>query len=414
MKRFVIIGNGPAGSKAAETIRQMDHESSIFVITEEAYPFYYRRYLPRFISGKLDERDLLVKPLDFYEKNQITQMTGRNVTQVKPSENHVILSDGEIAPYDALLIATGGRSLVPNWPGKELTGIFYIRTLKDSKELVEKALPSIRAIVIGGGLLGLNLAQSLQERGLEVTLLVREDRVCANLLDKKASDMILKKLMERGINLSLENETKSLQGSQGQVRSVLTSKGEGLPCDIVCVAIGSKPNIDFLKDSGIVTDRGIIADECMRTNLQNVYAAGDVAQALDITIGQKRVNTSWAIAEEQGVIAAKNMAGVKTLYLGCLPASTEAVYDVITSSIGISNATESEYETLSGMLKDGKVYKKFVIKGDRLCGAIILNDVRDNSAIEKIIREGISIASVKNRLFDENFSMRQFLSDIKK
>jgi nitrite reductase (NADH) large subunit len=412
MQRFVILGNGPAGMKAAEIIRQIDQESPITVISNEEYSFYYRRYLPRFISGKIAEKNLFVKPQDFYELNRIVQKLGNGVAQVRPRDNSITLETGEAVPYDSLLISTGGKPIALNWPGKELGGLFSVRTLKDAKALIAKASISKKAVIIGGGLLGLNLAQSLQERGLKITLLGREDRVCANLLDKPASDFIERKLEEKGIELLLKSETEAFLGSDNQVEAVLTAEGERLNCDMVGIAVGTRPNIDFFKDSGIATNRGILVDDCLRTNYPNVYAAGDVAQAFDVTCGEQKVNTSWSIAEEQGAFAGRNMAGMETKYDGSLPSGTEAVYDMTLSSIGTANPPTPDFEVFSGFMKSGKVYKKFVIKDDRLRGAIIMNDLKDISSIERIIRQKISVSPVKSRLLDENLSLKQFLSEI--
>ena len=412
MQRFVIVGNGPAGMKAAEIIRQIDQESPITVISNEGYSFYYRRYLPRFISGKLAEKSLFAKPEVFYETNRIIQRLGNGVAQVRPRDNSITLKTEEVVPYDSLLLATGGKPITLNWPGKELGGLFSVRTLEDAKALIAKASISKKAVIIGGGLLGLNLAQSLQERGLRITLLCREDRVCANLLDKPASDFVERKLEEKGVELLLKSEAKAFLGSANQVETVLTAEDEHLNCDMVGIAVGTRPNIDFLKDSGIATNRGILVDDYLRTNYSNVYAAGDVAQAFDVTCGEQRVNTSWSIDEEQGALAGRNMAGMATKYEGCLPSGTEAVYDVTLSSIGIANPPTPDFEAISSAMKGGRVYKKFVIKDDRLRGAIIMNDLKDISSIERIIRQRVSISPVKSRLLDASLNLKQFLSEI--
>jgi len=394
---YVIIGNGPAGIRAAETIRKNDLKSRILVISEENQPYYYRRLLARFIAGKYKPENLTVYPPDFYEKKTIEQMLGKTVIQVLPKEREVLLDDGQKIRYDKLLLAVGGKPVIPNWPGSNLKGVMTIRTLADAQKMVDFSLGKKNAVVIGSGLLGMNLAQSLREVGLGVNLLVRGDRLWSAMLDRKASDIIARRLEKEGIHVNFNMEVKRVVGDDSSVSKVITREGTEIPCELVAVSIGIRPNIDFLKYSGVEIDKGIIVNERMETNIEDIYAAGDVAQAYDVVYKDYRLNTSWTIALEQGATAGSNMSGLHETYCG-LCSNTEKVYDVALTSIGIVTPPSIDCEVLAHDLEEKNAYRKFVLKENRIVGALLIGHTRDADRVEKLIRTEADVTDMKDKL----------------
>jgi NAD(P)H-nitrite reductase large subunit len=380
------------------TIRKNDADSKIQVISEEQYSYYYRRLLARYIAGKYEPENLRVYPPDFYDKNAIEQLLGRSVTRVLPEKRKILLNDGREIAYDKLLLAVGGRPIIPNWSGCNLRGVMTVRTLDDAQKMVEHSIKAKRAVVVGGGLLGLNIAEALQQRSLDVTLLVRGDRLWSAMLDKKASEIITRRMEEEGIHVNFMTDVEDFAGDGDSVSIVKTKGRTEIACELVAVCVGIRPNIRFLDGSGIKMDRGILVNERMETNIKDVYAAGDVAQAYDVVYKDYRLNTNWNNALEQGTIAGSNMSGRHETYCGGVCSNTEKVYDIALTSIGVVASSSSEYEVLEKYLCEKNAYKKFVLRNNKVLGALLIGDTRDTDAIEKLVRTESDVTNIKAKL----------------
>jgi NAD(P)H-nitrite reductase large subunit len=394
---YVIVGNGPAGIRASETIRKNDVDSEIHVISEEKHLYYYRRLLARFIAGKYKPEHLRVYPPNFYEKNGIKQLLGTSATRILAEKKTLQLNDGREIPYDKLLLAVGGNPIIPNWPGCNMSGVMTVRTLDEAQKMVEYITKAKRATVVGGGLLGLNMAEALRQRNLDVTLLVRGDRLWSTMLDKKASDIITKRLEKAAIHVNFMTNVECFTGNDS-VSTVKTKEQKDITCELVAVCVGIKPNTRFLEGSGIKTDRGILVNERMETNIEDVYAAGDVAQAYDVVYKDYRLNTNWNNALEQGTIAGSNMAGGNETYCGGVCSNTEKVYDIALTSIGVVAPPSSEYEVLEKDLSEKNAYKKFVLRHNKIVGALFVGDTRDTDAIERLVRTESDVTNIKAKL----------------
>ena len=398
LTNHVIVGNGPAGIRAAEIIRKHDSESRINVISDEKQLYYYRRLLSRFIAGKCKSENLRVYPPSFYEEKAVVQTLGKTVTKVLPKEKLILLDDNREISYDKLLLAVGGKPLRPRWLGSNLKGIMTTRTLEDARTMVEFVARTKRAVVVGGGLLGLNLAQSLRERGLDVNLLVRGDRLWPAMLDQIASDIIAKRLEQEGIEVDFNTEVERFVGQSDAVSGVVTTSGTEITCQLVGVSIGITPNVDFLKDSGIRIDKGIVVNDRMQTNIEEIYAAGDVAQAYDVVYKDYRLNTSWNNAVEQGTIAGSNISGTQETFCGGVCSNSEKIYDFTLTSIGTTSPPSADYEVLSCDVNEKNAYRKFVLKGDKMVGALLLGYTRDADRIEKLIRMEANVSDIREKL----------------
>ncbi|MBW2252488.1 MAG: FAD-dependent oxidoreductase, partial [Deltaproteobacteria bacterium] len=316
MAEHVIIGNGVAGIKAAETIRKLDSNCKITMVGDEDYAFYYRPQLPEFVAGKIEEERLWGKKKDFYEKNNIISHLGKTVTGIKPDTNEVILKDDTTINYDSLLIATGGSIKRRNYPGSDLNGgIVQLKTIDDAKNIKDKVKSAKSAVVVGEDFLTLALAEALHSSGLEVTYLLRGERLWPEIMDKDASEILMLRLKEKGIKIKQETDIKEVYVKNKLVHGIITTDDELIDCQVLGIVDKLQPSIEFLNESSINTGNGVLVNNKMLTNFDNIYAAGDVAQLpADLDSEIPEINVRWLKAWRQGQVAGANMAGSNAEY----------------------------------------------------------------------------------------------------
>lgn len=311
---YVIIGNGITGITAARTIRKnSDHE--ITVISGETDHFFSRTALMYIYMGHMRYKD--TKPYEdwFWEKNKI-QLKKAWVTSVDTEKKSLAFADGSNMNYDKLLIASGSKSNMFSWPGKELKGVQSLYSYQDLELLEENTKNGInRAVIVGGGLIGIELAEMLHSRHYPATLLVRESNYWNNILPEQEATLISKHIIEHGFDLRLGDELKEIIGDEnGRVKAVKTKNKELIECQLVGITVGVNPNIAWLAGSQIHTDRGIVVNRHMQTNVPDVYAAGDCAQFQHSLKDRRPVEQVWYTGKLQGEAAAINMLGYKSLY----------------------------------------------------------------------------------------------------
>lgn len=317
---FVIIGNGVAGITAARTIRKKsDH--TITVISGETDHFYSRTALMYIYMGHMRYQD--TKPYEdwFWEKNKI-QLKRAWVKTVDTENKQVVFEDNSRLDYDKLLIASGSKSNKFGWPGQDLQGVQTLYNYQDLELLEENTKNGIkRAVIVGGGLIGIELAEMLHSRHFPVTLLVRESNYWNNVLPEQEAGLVTRHIREHGFDLRLNSELKEIiDDGTGRVKAVKTKDNEIIECQLVGLTAGVSPNIDWLKNSQIKTDRGVIINRHMITNFKDVFAAGDCAQfqhALPQQSAMKDrriIEQVWYTGKLQGETAALNMLDYETMY----------------------------------------------------------------------------------------------------
>lgn len=270
-----------------------------------------------------------------------------------------------------------------------MSGVTTIRTWEDARGLIGRVMETDRpVIVVGGGVLGLILAEGIRQRGRRVELLEREPCLWAPVLDRIASDLIRQGLVRAGIEVHLGEEVAEIHGEDGKVTSVRTSAGRRLDTDLVVVAIGVRPDIGFLQGSGIRTDRGILIDHEFRTNVPEVFAAGDAAQGYDPISGLFRVVTNWNNAVDQGKLAGAFMAGGGELYRGVIVSNSETFCGVRTSVLGLTQPAAQGMVVLSGREQTKGMYRKLVLRQDKLIGALLVGNTSGEGMMRKMIIEG--------------------------
>ncbi len=316
MQHIVIIGNGIAGVTAARHIRK-NTEYRITLISPENDYFFSRTALMYVYMGHMKFEHIQPYENWFWKKNRIELVNGY-VTKVDPPNKKLVLKDDSIIGYDTLIIATGSKSNKFDWPGQELLGVQGLYSKQDL-ELLEVTAPDKevckRAVVVGGGLIGIELVEMLRSRKIPVTFLVREKSFWNGVLPQGESQMITEHILEHHIDLRLNTNLKEiLPDEHGRARAVLTDRGETIPCNLVGLTAGVRPNIDFLKDSGLDLGKGVKVNRFLETNIENIYAIGDCAEQRQAIGNRKPVEAVWYTGRMMGEALAQTICGKKTSY----------------------------------------------------------------------------------------------------
>jgi len=406
MKQFVIIGNSAAGIAAVEAIRSKDKSAKLTIISNEEYPVYCRCMISYYLAGEVKEEKLFYRPKDFYQKNNLELILNKKVIRVDPKKNRVICEDKTQISYDALFIATGSRPKFPSTPGIKKKGVFGLRTLKDAKE-ISGLIPLTKSIcVLGGGLIGLKAAYALRKRGLEVKVVVKSKQILSQMLDNQAAAFLQKRLEENGVELLLGQDVTEIIGEGGDIQAVKLDSGKAFACSMIVVGKGVEPNVDLIKEAGIDCKEGIIVNNLLQTNIPNVYAGGDVCASS---------HALWPIAVEQGRTAGLNMAGGKIIYDGSLGMNSIEFFGLPVISLGIYKTKEGDaaYEELKVCDAKENTYKKLVLKGNVLVGAILAGKIKNSGVFLRLIREKVNLSSIKDRLLEDSFGCPDILDLVK-
>ncbi len=382
----MIIGNSAAGLSAMEALRKRDRDSRVTLIDQEPYPAYSRVITPYFIMGGVKEESrLFLRDFKYYKTLEVKTRFGVKVLGVDTERREVLLDNGKKESFDLLLIATGSSPIRPKVQGAKIEDIGVLRSLDDARRLKELKPKVERVLFMGGGLVSLQTLQALYRRGGEYTLIIKSDRLLSQTLDREGSETVEKHLEKMNVKILKERDLVQLKRKNGVLVGTL-DHGEEVKVDFVFAGKGVRPNIDFLKGSGIKTKRGIWVDARMETNVEGIFAAGDVAEAPDFFSGEKVNYGLWPSAVEQGEIAGKNMAGLKEVYSGNLKMNVTRVFAMPVVSIG-EVGSDRVAETLIKKDEKREIYRKLCLdeKGV-LIGAILINQMDDLGILQGLIR----------------------------
>ena len=386
-KRVVILGNSAAGLSALEAFRKRDNDSKILLVDKEPVLAYSRAITPYFIMGGIKkEEGLFLKTKDFYKEMGVKTLFGKEVLSIDTQSREVIFDKGKKEPFDLLLIGTGGSPLRPRIEGADPEDILVLRSLSDAQRLKELKPKVQKGIFLGAGLVSLQTLQALFARKGRYTIVVKSDRIFSQTLDRDGAEMVEKHLKKMGVQIIKGSEVVRLKGAGGSKEAVLDN-GEEIETDFIFAGKGVKPNIDFLQGSGIKTQDGILVDEYVETNIEGIYAAGDVAQASDFFSGEKVNYGLWPSAVEQGEIAGRNMAGLQDKYPGNIKMNVTRIFAMPVASIG-DLGSKRVAETLIKKDEKRESYRKICLdeKGI-IIGAILINQVDDLGVLHGLIQE---------------------------
>jgi NAD(P)H-nitrite reductase large subunit len=331
--KHVIIGNGPAGLVAAETLRRLQPDAEIALIGDEAEPPYSRMAIPYFLIGKItDSGTHLRKGHDHYAKERIHLIEGK-VTKVDAKAKQVEFASGERLPYDRLLVASGSQPLRPKVAGMDLPGVHTCWTIEDGRAIAAKAKPGARVLQIGAGFIGCIIMEALAARGVKLTVVEMGDRMVPRMMTAKAGNLIRQWVEHKGIGVHVNAGVTSIEQKDGAYLAKL-STGAEIIADLVICAAGVAPNTGFLAGSGVDIGRGIRVDAGMRTSVADIYAAGDVTEAVGFHSGQPELNAIQPNAVDQARVAAHNMAGGASVSGGSLAINVLDTLGLISTSFG--------------------------------------------------------------------------------
>ncbi len=404
--KIVIVGNSVAGINAIEAIRQKDKISEIKVVSDEQTRPYSHPLLPNLVVGDISrsEERFYYRDKRFYDKYKIKPVLGKKAIKILPDEKDVVLEDNTKIHYDKLLISCGGKPFVPPMKGVDLKeGVHTLTNIKAADRL-KKDIKNIKhCVVVGGGLIGSKIAEKLAKKGIKVTLVELMKRVLFPVLDDTAANYIHKELKKYGVKLILEDSVVEIKGDKRPEEVVLAS-GKTIKADTVVVAVGVRPNLEFLTDSGIEINKGIVVNDYMQTNVDDIYASGDVAEAYDVVISNKRPLPILPLAARQGRVAGLNMVGQSFKYKGGFPTNSMKIGDVEFISMGIVDS--DEFEVLK-IKKDGE-YRKFLIKDNRLFGMILVGNIEKAGMFNWMIQNRFDVSWLKDTFLNSDFGWQYF------
>lgn len=411
--RHVIIGGGPAGVTAAETLRKTDPSCDITLVHGEGGLPYARMTIPYLLAGKITEEGTLIRPSrDSYDRNGIQLLAGK-AHSIDATSHVVTLEDGRTLPYDRLLIVTGATPVLQKMPGIDLPGVHTCWTLEDVRTVMAKAKPGTRIVQMGAGFVGCIIMQGLVSMGVDLTILVRSGRMVSRMMNPTASAMMRRWCQSKGVNVRVNTLPKELRAKGGELRVVL-DEGEELAADMYLCLVGVKPNTRFLANTGVALGEGILVDDAMRTNVPDIFAAGDVAEFTDCITGERLVNAIQPNAVEQARIAALNMAGKAATSRGTFAFNVLDTLGLLSYSFGAWQGLPGG-EAVELVDEDRFRYLRLEFMEDRLVGANVVGYSLHAGALRGLIEGKVHLGVWKQRLLmDPTQIMQAYLARAQK
>lgn len=398
---YLLVGFSVAAWWAARSIRLHDPGGKILAVSEEEGP--YSRPLITYVLGeRLPDATYWGEVL---RTQDVEVIWNSRVVHLDPRTKAAILSSGEKIVFEKALIATGSVPVVPPIGGSKLEGIFTLtrRSDVDALKTYLKGVAGRNVLIIGGGFIGLKACEALLDLGLEVTVVELAPRLLSGMLDDLGSRYLERALEEHGVRVMTGDTVQTFVGCGNRVVGAELKSGTFVNADAVIVAVGVRPCIDWLRDSGILLGRGVIVNERQETSCEGVFAAGDVAETRHLITGDRTVVAIWPEAVRQGKVAGKNMAGVQAVYPGSLPMNVIEVGNVTLASCGLANPQEGDYVTLAKEKKGW--YRKCVLLGEHLVGCILFGDIERVGIFVHLIRERVPVSSFRDKLLEDNFGL---------
>ncbi|MGI6525937.1 MAG: NAD(P)/FAD-dependent oxidoreductase [Caldicoprobacterales bacterium] len=393
--KIIIIGAGIACVSAIKAIRLQNKDIKITVYGEETYYPYKRIRLTKDLASGIQESSLLVEKQSWYEENKVTIYKEKKVIRINPSAHRIYLSDGTVDEYTALLLANGASNLVLPIKGVEKENVFTLRNLLDAQVILEQAEKSKKVLMIGGGILGLEIAWSLTKLGKKVTIVEALPELMSRQLDERAS-AILKKVVEaHGVVVHTGSQVKELTGNR-RVEGFITDQNLSQSCEMVIHCTGIRPNIQLVEDTGIQINRGIVVNNRMETNLPDIYAAGDVAEY------QGAIPGLWSVASLQGEIAGSNIAGIRRVYDVPAAATVMNAFHYTMFSIGVVDDSAADI-VLIDQPKENK-YRKILFRDEEMIGAVFMGSIKELPSVKRAMENKARFPEV----YDRNMQVSDF------
>ncbi|HEY4384095.1 MAG TPA: FAD-dependent oxidoreductase [Ktedonobacteraceae bacterium] len=399
-RRYVIIGNGVAGTTAAETLRKNDPNCSIHLLTNEPYPLYNRVSLPRFLQGVIVEQKVMIRDFAWHEQRNIHLVTETMVSSVNTDERVVVTDKGEQFPYDALLLASGGWANPLRVPGAQgVDHIYNFVTLDDTKTIIEKMLESRTALAYGGSFIAYELCDGFALRKLNTTWLMRGPYWLRSALDPEGGEVVDNIARKFGVEVIHGDEIESVVPKNGIPSYVKTKNGREIQTDMIGIGLGITLNTQYLAGTPVEIRSGVVVNEYLETNVPGVYSAGDVAEFFDPVINQHHTMGTWDNAMGHGRIAGANMAGGHVAYVD-VPTYTSPLFDVNIAVVGTAESNNPELETLALREpgeKGNENYRKLFFRENKLAGVLMIGSPKGRKKLVEIVKNQQEFKTVAER-----------------
>ncbi|MDO8486762.1 MAG: FAD/NAD(P)-binding oxidoreductase [Candidatus Curtissbacteria bacterium] len=431
---YLIVGGSAAGTTAAEVIRSRNGEGSITIVTDEEEE-YSRVLLPFYSRNKIKREQVFLKTPDWYKQKNIELLKKTKATGLNCADHLITLSDGEEIQYGKLLISIGGRVIRLDAAGSQLENILYFRTLEDTDKVIKAASSAKAGVIVGGGLISLDFATCFKANNVgEVTILVKEPYFWANRLGPDSSKVMVSVLAKNGVKVLTGEEVERFEFEQGRtlfkgptlnnkVATVVTKSGKRFECGVVGVGIGIKVDLEWIAKAGVKTNRGILTNEYLETNVKDVYAAGDCAEFADVIFGRQHMMGNWANATSQGQAAAKGMVGERTIY-ETASSYSDSFFEGTYSFIGVTDMAFADEVISRGSVESGKmtqIYIKTIGRWPRgasgpegntkrIVGATVINSAGEVAPLTAAVKGKVDVSFLVDKLADTNFDLNQLVN----
>ncbi len=403
---YLLIGGGLACMQAAKLVRMKDPDGAVTLVAKEPHLPYDRPPLSKeFLRGEKEASQLFYEPDTFFEESRIDTILGDQVVSMDVGAREVALAGGRKITFDKALIATGGEPIRLDLPGAELDGVFYLRSIDDARAIAERAAPGRKAVVIGGGFIGIETAASLTALGVEATVVEAQPHIWPRFLDPSLAAFVREHCEGKGVRFVTGEVATRIVGST-DVAGVVTTSGRELPCDFICVGVGIRPETRLAEEAGLEVDDGIVVDHNLQTSQPGIYAAGDVANYPDPVFGKRRRIEHWGHAEYGGQVAGLNMTGDKRSY-DLLSYVWSDVFDLHVEFAG--DESERDRVLVRGTAGRPPITVLY-LQDDRLTAYFAINsNSREYSRLQRLIRAKTDLAGKDRALEDPAFDLKTLL-----
>jgi NAD(P)H-nitrite reductase large subunit len=399
-RRYVVLGNGIAGQTCAEELRKKDAECSIVMIAAEKHPLYNRVALPRYLRGQMRQEKVLMRTVEDYEKRALEIHFETWATEIDPQARVVRTNRGQEFPYDALLIATGGRPKPPPWPGTdEVDDVLGFQTLDDTNAIIDKADASRQVLVMGGSFIGYELAEGIAYRKrAQVTWVMRGPWFLRYVLDAEGGQLCRKLGEEAGVRFVCNDEIMRFSRCNGHYQGE-TLNGHRVEFDMLTYGVGLDYYVEPAQGTGVETRRGIVTDSRLRTSVPDVYAAGDIAVFFDLMVGKHNQMGTWDNAMAHGKVAAHNMAGEDEEFFD-VPTYTTTMFGSTMAVMGVTPDVQPDLQSVRTFSYEEGFFRKLFFHDDRLVGAIMIGPPKGRKKLIEIMHSRQRIERPREELLD--------------
>jgi 3-phenylpropionate/trans-cinnamate dioxygenase ferredoxin reductase subunit len=404
--RYLLIGGGLASGQAAKQLRQKDAAASITLVGEEPYVPYDRPPLSKdFLRGEKPREELFFDSESYFQENRIELVLGTSVQRLDLAGKQAILSDGRVIHFEKALIATGGRPVHLTIPGVHLPGVHYLRRLDDAVAIAAEATQGARAVLIGAGFIGMEVAASLTQRGVHATVIETQAHMWPRFADATLAGAIQGYCVKKGVTVRTKEQVTEIRGSD-RVSSVVLKSGDTLPCDFVVIGVGILPNVELAKEAGLAIDNGIVVNEYLQSSHPDIYAAGDVANYMDPIFQKRRRVEHWGHAEYCGQLAGQNMAGAGMPY-DLLTYVWSDLFDLHLEFAGDEH--EHDQIIVRGHVGD-KSYIMLYVKQHTLTAYFAINaSAKDFPLLQRAIKQHKDLSGKESQLQDASIPLKSSL-----